>query len=101
MKYYYKYSIMTIILINIEDKYIKALNISIISLKKNADQECFNYILNKIMMWDAKLKDDWHKRCWTLQESILNENIFIFVNEFLQLEPLKKLMYINNIILSN
>lgn len=93
MKYYYKYSIMTIILINIEDKYIKVLNMSIISLKEYINRSIFVDFLNEIMMWNTTLNDDWNKRCWTLQESVLNENIYIFTSIFLNLEPLKKIIH--------
>lgn len=92
MKYYYKHSLMTIILNDINNNIVKSLNMSILSFDNNEIQKLFKMIINSIMI-ETPLKNDWHKRCWTLQESILNENIIIFTGIFLNLYSLKKIIY--------
>lgn len=87
MNYYYKNSLMTIILndTEISEIQIKMLNyLTIIcyeDIKKNNPNNVMLIALNNIMN-DIKFKDDWHERCWTFQETILNENTFIYVNNY-------------------
>lgn len=83
---------MTIILnnIDIDEEYINILNMAITSFEDKKFSFYLNIIISRI-----GFKDDWNKRCWTFQESVLNKNIFIFSGKLLSLKELSYILHDN------